>query len=141
MTARPGQYFPLTNFTQEDAQKWLNDACNVWNEPDKDFEAMVRGQTDDTITVYGDAPVIRGKKAFVEFLRNRFSTYSEYELKKTVRMVTCNMIALELDITWAGECSGGKTTRTHGFELLTFARDGYVSKMEIVSNGWPDGLV
>jgi hypothetical protein len=45
MTTPRSDYTPLTNFTHEEAQKWLDGACDVWNEPVKDFEKMVRGQT------------------------------------------------------------------------------------------------
>ncbi len=86
-------------------------------------------------------PLSKGVLRWLRFLRNRFSKYTHYHLKKTVRMVTHNMIALELDVTWATNDTGSKHTRSRGFELLTFNREGFVTRMEIISNGWPEGLV
>ena len=123
---------PLARVTLKEGQKWLEDLIKCWNAENRDIAAMASFCTSDCETHYGDMPILRSRAEVEKMLETRFSGFTRYHLKKTVRMASENMLAVDLDINWAGSASNGEMRRSRAFEFLTF-RDGYVCKWELVS--------
>lgn len=123
---------PLTKVTVEEGQKWLNVLVELWNADPRDIAAMASFATSDCETHYGDMPILRSRAEMERMLEKRFSEFTSYRLKKTVRMASENMLAVDLDIRWSGTASNGEMRRSRALEFLTF-RDGYACKWELVS--------
>lgn len=135
-----GNHYPrLDEISVAAGQTWLNGIVEFWNAIPKDTGDMAAFCTDDVEVHYADMPIIRGRAALQEMLAKRFATFTEYHLKKTVRMADGDKIFVDLDIHWTGTASNGEPRRTRAFEVLTF-RDGYACKWELVSNPAPVDL-
>lgn len=100
-------------------------------------EAILDGFTDNVVIRFADLPEMRGKADAERFLRSRFARQQNYELTKTLRMVSGNMIGNFWEGTW-NDARTGKKMRGRGTEFWTVQGD-KVAVWEATFNVWQDG--
>lgn len=104
---------------------------------DRDVDAIMPGLTDDVFVRFADMPEMTGKPAVEAFLRTRFARQENYELTKTLRMLSGNMVGNYWEGTWT-DATNGKKMQGRGTEFWTM-KGGKVAIWEATFNIWEQG--
>lgn len=104
---------------------------------DRDVDAIMPGFTDDVFVRFADLPDMSGKPEVEKFLRTRFARQEDYQLTKTLRMLSDNMLGNYWEGTWT-DAQNGKKMQGRGTEFWTL-KGGKVSVWEATFNIWEVG--
>jgi ketosteroid isomerase-like protein len=117
----------------ETAQKWLDQvtaACNSL-----DTKRIVDCLTDDAVADLGEI-VLVGKEQLRPFIRDRYSQYTYFDLKKILRAVSGDLVIVDARLRWrSAEQKGLQHTRA--LEILQ-VRDGRIARWDNASVSWAD---
>jgi|SRR5579859_487362 len=102
-----------------------------------DIEGIIAGFTHDVVVRFADFPEMHGRAEAERFIRARFARQKGYQLQKTLRMVSANMLGNYWEGTWEDTVTG-KQMRGRGTEFWTL-RDGKIALWEATFNVWEDG--
>ena len=81
-----------------------------------DLAAIERGFTEDAVARFADFPELRGRDAFMAFLRARFARTQGYKLRKTLHCVMGDTLANTWDASWQ-DARTGKAMLGRGTEI------------------------
>ena len=114
------------------AQKWLDQVaatCNTLNP-----ELILDFFTEDVVADLGPT-VVTGKAQLAPVIRERYSTYTRYELQKTVRAVAGDLVVCDARLRWTS-ADKRELQLTRAIEILQ-VRDGRIARWDNASISWP----
>lgn len=118
-------------FDAATAQNWLDQvvaACSTLN-PDLILDIF----TDDVIADLG-AVVLTGKEQLRPFVRDRYSRYTHYDLRKTVRAVAGDLVISDARLNWKS-LEHSTLQHTRAIEILQ-VRDGRIARWDNAGASW-----
>ncbi|MCH8085520.1 MAG: nuclear transport factor 2 family protein [Thaumarchaeota archaeon] len=117
-------------FTDETAITKVKMAENLWNTCDP--EKVVLAYTEDS--EWRDrTEFFKGRKAIIEFLKQKWSREKDYRLMKELWSYTENHISVRFEYEWRHD-ETGQWYRTHGNELWEFNDDGLMTRRDMSAN-------
>ena len=120
-------------FTDETACAKVNAAENLWNTCDPEKVALA--YTEDS--EWRDrTKFFKGRKAIIEFLKQKWSREKEYRLMKELWSYTENHISVRFEYEWK-HAETGQWYRTHGNEQWEFNDDGLMQRRDMSANDMP----
>ncbi len=120
-------------FTDETARAKVNAAENLWNTCDPEKVALA--YTEDS--EWRDrTEFFKGRKAIIEFLKQKWSREKDYHLMKELWSYTENHISVRFEYEWR-HAETGQWYRTHGNEHWEFNDDGLMQRRDMSANDIP----
>jgi nuclear transport factor 2 (NTF2) superfamily protein len=120
-------------FTDETARAKVNAAENLWNTCDPEKVALA--YTEDS--EWRDrTEFFKGRKAIIEFLKQKWSREKDYCLMKELWSYTANHISVRFEYEWR-HAETGQWYRTHGNEQWEFNDDGLMQRRDMSANDIP----
>jgi len=120
-------------FTDETARAKVNAAENLWNTCDPEKVALA--YTEDS--EWRDrTEFFKGRKAIIEFLKQKWSREKDYRLMKELWSYTENHISVRFEYEWR-HAETGQWYRTHGNEHWEFNDDGLMQRRDMSANDIP----
>ncbi len=120
-------------FTDETARAKVNAAENLWNTCDPEKVALA--YTEDS--EWRDrTKFFKGRKAIIEFLKQKWSREKDYHLMKELWSYTENHISVRFEYEWR-HAETGQWYRTHGNEHWEFNDDGLMQRRDMSTNDMP----
>jgi hypothetical protein len=123
-------------FVPEESQSWANGLAAIWNS--RDIASMLSVFSSNCDVEYGDERPFHGLAELKKFLTDRFAGIADYDLAKTVRLVSPPHVCIELDVRWSSKRAPDLLKRTRALEILTL-KDGLIVRWELVANPHPRG--
>ncbi len=117
-------------FTKETAKAKVQAAEDAWNS--KDPEKVSMAYTIDSKWRNRDQ-FFTGRKAIVEFLKDKWKDEQYYKLKKYLWSFTDNRISVRFEYEWQ-DGSTGQWYRTHGNEHWEFDKEGKMQIRDMSAN-------
>ncbi|KQU91687.1 hypothetical protein ASC78_01825 [Variovorax sp. Root318D1] len=115
----------------ETAQIWLDQVVAAVSSLDTD--RILDIFTDDVIADLG-AVVLTGKEQLRPFVRERYSRYTHYDLRKTVRAVAGDLVISDARLSWKST-EHSTLQHTRAIEILQ-VRDGRIARWDNASSSW-----
>ncbi len=120
-------------FTDKTAHAKVNAAENLWNTCDP--EKIALAYTEDS--EWRDrTKFFKGRKAIIEFLKQKWSREKNYCLMKELWSYTENHISVRFEYEWR-HAETGQWYRTHGNEHWEFNENGLMTKRDMSANDIP----
>ena len=120
-------------FTDETARAKVNAAENLWNTCDPEKVALA--YTEDS--EWRDrTEFFKGRKAIIEFLKQKWSREKDYHLMKELWSYTGNHISVRFEYE-GRHAETGQWYRTHGNEQWEFNDDGLMQRRDMSANDMP----
>lgn len=116
--------------TLEEAEaliRYVESLCMPWN-----VDAMAEGFAEDCVCRFGLYPEMRGREAVHEFYRQRSRRQKNYKLRKELRAMMNDTLAIDWTATWE-DADTGAQMRGHGVEIWKL-RDGKLAVWEAAFN-------
>jgi hypothetical protein len=129
--SRPGERVE----TLADAEAFMARAEQGFRE--RNTEAIIDLFADDVLVVFADFPPMRGKHAYLEFLRARMARQLDYCPSTTVRVAANNVIGSSWEATWT-DARTGLAMQGRGCEFVT-VNDGKIVEFAASFNAWEAG--
>lgn len=118
---------PKTVQEAEQLLRYVESLCNPW-----DVEGMANGFTEDCIARFGLLPEMHGRAAVRDFFLKRSLRQKNYNLRKHLRSLTADVLAINWNATWE-DSETGRKMRGHGVELWQM-RNGKIAIWEAAFN-------
>lgn len=118
-------------FDVESAQNWLNQVVATCSTLDPDL--ILDMFTDDIIADLGPV-LITGKEQLRPIIRERYSKYTHYDLRKTVRAVAGDLVICDARLSWKSP-EHPTLQCTRAIEILQ-VRDGRVARWDNANSSW-----
>ena len=115
----------------ETAQRWLDQVVAACSTLDPDLILDIF--TDDVIADLG-AIVLTGKEQLRPFVRERYSRYTHYDLRKTVRAVAGDLVISDARLSWKSP-EHSTLQHTRAIEILQ-VRDGRIARWDNAGASW-----
>ena len=115
----------------ETAQNWLNQVVATCSTLDPDLILDIF--TDDVIADLG-AVLLTGKEQLRPIIRERYSRYTHYDLRKTVRAVAGDLVICDARLRWKSP-EHSTLQHTRAIEILQ-VRDGRIARWDNASSSW-----
>lgn len=128
---RPGERIE----TLADAEAFMARAERGFRE--RNTDAILDLFADNVLVVFADFPPMRGKHAYLEFLRARMARQLDYRPSTTVRVAANNVIGSSWEATWT-DARTGLAMQGRGCEFVT-VKDGKVVEFTASFNAWDVG--
>jgi hypothetical protein len=115
----------------ETAQNWLNQVVATCSTLDPDL--ILDMFTDDVIADFGEV-VLTGKEQLRPIIRERYSKYTHYDLRKTVRAVAGDLVISDARLHWKSP-EHPTLQHTRAIEIL-LVRDGRIARWDNAGASW-----
>lgn len=114
------------------AQNWLDQVVATCSTLDP--ERILDIFTEDVVADLG-AVVTNGKEQLRPIVRDRYSKYTHYDLRKTVRAVAGDLVICDARLRWKST-DQATLQHTRAIEILQ-VRDGRIARWDNASVSWP----
>lgn len=118
---------PRTLEEAESLIRYVESLCMPWN-----VEEMAHGFTEDCVARFGTYPEMRGRAAVLRFFQDRSARQKNYRLRKELRAMMNDVLAMDWTGTWE-DTTTGKKMEGHGVEIWTL-REGKLARWEAAFN-------
>jgi limonene-1,2-epoxide hydrolase len=115
----------------ETAQNWLNQVVATCSTLDP--ELILHMFTDDVIADLGPV-TLTGKEQLRPIIRERYSRYTHYDLRKTVRAVAGDLVICDARLRWKSP-EHSTLQHTRAIEILQ-VRDGRIARWDNAGASW-----
>jgi hypothetical protein len=115
----------------ETAQNWLNQVVATCSTLDP--ELILDMFTDDVIADLGPV-TLTGKEQLRPIIRERYSRYTHYDLRKTVRAVAGDLVISDARLRWKS-LEHSTLQHTRAIEILQ-VRDGRIARWDNAGASW-----
>ena len=117
-------------FTDESARAKVKAAETLWNTCDPEKVALAYSEDSEW---RNRTEFFKGRKAIIEFLKQKWSREKEYHLMKELWAHTGNHISVRFEYEWR-HAETGQWYRTHGNEHWKFDEDGLMTRRDMSAN-------
>lgn len=122
-----------TAMDAETAQRWLDQVSATCTTFDPELIADIF--TDDAIADLGEV-VVAGKEQLRPLIKQRYSKYTHFDLRKTLRVLSGDLVVCDARLRWKS-AEQPNMQQTRAIEILQ-VRDGRIARWDNAFVSWAD---